>query len=263
MNTWKAGRRHLRNLIRLLVARSRDLFILTTCVMLLVLQADAQSQFSFPGQASSPEEFDAYLVILGKTSPKEIISATTDFERHWPHSELIAHVFELEAEAYASLGDSTNAILSDERALDVAPDNLVVLANLAYLIANSAIDAEQLARAEKYAQRELKLSQTIMIPKKISPQEWEDIQSRVGSTAHASLGLVAYKSGNLAGAIREFEAAVALERVPDPAQYYRLGLLYRASGNQSKALEMLRRAAESTDPTIRQLAQKELSRISP
>jgi tetratricopeptide (TPR) repeat protein len=230
--------------------------------MLLALQAGAQAQFSFPGQASSPEEFDSYLLVLEKTSPKDIISATADFEQRWPHSGLIAHVFELEAEAYASLGDAAKAIRSNERALDAAPDNLVVLANLAYVIANSASNSQQLARAEECARRELKLSQTIVIPKKISPQEWEEIRNRIGSTAHASLGLVAYKRGDLTEAIREFEAAVRLEQIPDPAQYYRLGMLYRASGNQSKALEMLRRAAGSNDPTIRQLAEAELSRIT-
>jgi tetratricopeptide (TPR) repeat protein len=231
--------------------------------MLLVLQAGAQAQFSFPGQASSPEEFDSYLLVLAKTSPKDIISATTDFEQRWPHSGLIAHVFELEAEAYASLGDAAKAILSNEKALDAAPDNLVVLANLAYVIANSTSNSQQLARAEEYARRELELSQTIVISKKISPQEWEETRNRIGSTAHASLGLVAYKRGDRAEAIREFEAAVRLEHIPDPAQYYRLGMLYQASGDRSKALEMLRRAAESDDPMIRQLAEAELSRIAP
>jgi tetratricopeptide (TPR) repeat protein len=77
------------------------------------------------------------------------------------------------------------------------------------------------------------------------------------------LGLVAYKRGDIVGAIREFETAVRLAPAPDAAQYYRLGMLYRAGGNQSKAIEMLQRTAESNDPTLRQLAERELKSLRP
>jgi tetratricopeptide (TPR) repeat protein len=232
-----------------------------TCVVFLACGSNGQAQFTSAGQANSPEEFDAYLLVLSKTSPKEVISAAGDFERHWPHSELLAHVFALELEAYRSVGDSAKAILAGEKALKAAPDNLVVLTNLAYIIANSTIDSQQLARAEGYARSELELARTIRVPKRISPEEWDEIRGRLGSTAHATLGLVAYKRGDIAGAIQKFETAVKLVPAADPAQYYRLGMLYEASGNQSKAVEMLRRAAESSDPTIRQLAEQKLKSL--
>jgi tetratricopeptide (TPR) repeat protein len=232
-----------------------------TCVVFLAYGSNGQAQFTSAGQANSPEEFDAYLLVLSKTSPKEVISAAGDFERHWPHSELLAHVSELELEAYRALGDSEKAILAGEKALKAAPDNLVVLTNLAYIIANSTIDPQQLARAEGYARSELNLSRSIRVPKRISPKEWDEIQGRLSSTAHAALGLVAYKRGDIAGAIQKFETAVKLAPVPDPAQYYRLGMLYETSGNQSKAVDMLHRAAESNDPAIRQLAERELKSL--
>ena len=108
---------------------------------------------------------------------------------------MLAQVLELQLEAYRSLGDSVNAILAGEKALKAAPDNLLVLTNLAYIIASSTNDQQQLARAERYARRELELSRTIRIPKSISPHEWDEIQRRQNSTAHAALGLVAYKRG--------------------------------------------------------------------
>lgn len=224
----------------------------------MVLSETALAQFSSAGQANSPEEFDAYLLVLSKTSPKEVILAAGEFEQRWPRSELLPHIFELELEAYRSLGNSAKAILAGVKALKVAPDNLVVLANLGYIIAGSTTDPQQLARAEAYARRELEVSKTIRIPKKISPEEWEEIQGHLGSVAHATLGLVSYKRGEIAGAIREFETAVKLSSTPDPAQIYRLGMLYKASGNLSGATEMFRRAADTNDPTIRELAQREL-----
>src|SRR5258706_13920304 len=92
------------------------LFMLTW-VVFLAFEFNAQAQFPSAGQADSPAEFDAYLLVLAKTTPKELISAAGDFERQWPRSELLAQVFELELEAHRSLGDSAQAILAGEKAL--------------------------------------------------------------------------------------------------------------------------------------------------
>ncbi len=220
------------------------------------------AQVSFGGQANSPEEFDAYLLVLKETKPEKIITATSDFMRRWPQSEMVAQILELQSEAYESLGDFKNAILSGEKALAAVPNNLVVLTNLAYTIANSTSDAQELVRAERYARRVLDLSQTIVIPKKISPQEWQETRNHLTSTAHAALGIIAYKARNSPAAIRELEIAVGSERSSNPAHYYRLGLLYQTTGNRVKSIEMLRRAAAGNDPAIRQLAEEKLKAIA-
>jgi tetratricopeptide (TPR) repeat protein len=232
------------------------------CILLAVSAIRVSAQVSFGGQANSPEEFDAYLLVLKETKPEQIIAASSDFMRRWPKSEMIAQILELQSEAYVSLEDPKNAILSGEKALAAAPNNLAVLTNLAYTIANSTSDPQQLARAEHYARQVLDLSQTIVIPKKIPPQEWQETRSHLTSTAHAALGVIAYKRGNSLEAIRELEAAVALERSSNPALYYRLGLLYETTGNKLKTIEMLRRAAAGSDPSIRQLAEKKLQAIA-
>jgi tetratricopeptide (TPR) repeat protein len=229
-----------------------------TWILLAVFGLNGLSQSPSAGQARSPEEFDGYLLVLSKSVPKDVIPAASNFERQWPNSELLAHVLELKLEAYRSLGDASNAILAGERALEAAPDNLLVLTNISYIIASTSNDRQQLARAEHYARRELELSTTIRIPKRISLAEWDEISAQQNSTAHAALGLVNYKRGVLAGAIREFETAVKLAPVPEPAHYYRLGRLYRVSGKETEAIEMLRRAVASNDPTIRPLAESEL-----
>jgi tetratricopeptide (TPR) repeat protein len=99
---------------------------------------------------------------------------------------------------------------------------------------------------------------TFTVPKWIPPQKWETIEGRLRSEAHAALGLVSYKRGGIPQAIREFETAIELAPVPEPAQYYRLGMLYQASGNKSAAIQKLQRAAQMNDQTIRYLAEKEL-----
>src|SRR6266404_8636013 len=92
-----------------------------TCVLLVILGATGLAQSPSAGQADSREEFDEYLLVLSKAAPKEVISAAESFESHWPHSELLGHVLELELEAYRSLNDSANAILIGEEVLKAAP----------------------------------------------------------------------------------------------------------------------------------------------
>ena len=105
------------------------------------------------------------------------------------------------------------------------------------------------------------MSTKLRVPKRISPADWTEIQGRLGSTAHATLGLAAYKRGDLTGAIDEFETAIKLAPTPDPAQYYRLGRLYLVRGNEPGGIDMLLRAAKSDDPVIRQLAERELQAV--
>ena len=219
-------------------------------------------QLSSLGQANSPEEFDAYLAVAAETAPEKIISAADEFERRWPHSEMVASVFEIQAEAYRSLGDWEKSVAAARSALLMAPDNLAVLANLAYTIADNPADPQKLVQAETFARRELKLSETIRVPRSISQQQWQDTRAHLDSLAHASLGLVAYKRDDPAEAIREFETAIKLERIPDPAHYYRLGLLYRSSGRLPEAIDMLKRAAASNDPVICRMAEAGLAATS-
>jgi tetratricopeptide (TPR) repeat protein len=246
---------------RVVAVKRAGIFILI-CMLLAAPAIRAFAQVSFGGQANSPEEFDAYLLVLKETKPEKIITAASDFMRRWPQSEMVAQILELQSESYASLGDPKNAISSGETALAAVPNNLIVLTNLAYTIANSTSDPQQLARAKRYSRRVLDLSQTIVIPKKISPQEWQETRSHLTSTVHAALGVIAYKEGNNAAAIRELETAVGSERSSNPAHYYRLGLLYQTTGNRVKTIEMLRRAAAGTDPAIRQLAEEKLKAVA-
>lgn len=229
---------------------------------LFIFQPRGGAQFFAAAQANSPEEFDGYLAVTGETSPPKIISAALEFERHWPHSELIAHVFEIEAEAYRTNGEWKQSIAASEHALAIAPDNLAVLANLAYTIADNPATAEQLARSEGCARKELELSMTIHLPSDISLKEWQETRGHLDAMSHASLGLIAYKRGDPKTAIGELESAIALDHSPDPGQYYRLGVLYRVTGNFAKAKEMLRTATQSGNPAMRRLAEAELKSMA-
>jgi tetratricopeptide (TPR) repeat protein len=222
----------------------------------------ANAQFAPEPQADSPEEFDAYLAVLAAATPAETIATAEAFRKAWPTSPLRGHVHGREFDAHRRLGNEAQAIRSAERALEAAPDNIAVLADLAALLANGRTDPARLARAEQYATRALERAQSLKLPKFIQPGEWAVLEGRVNSQAHVALALVAFKRQNPTAAIREFELAVQQAPSPDPATHYRLGLLYRDSGNLPKARQHLERAAALPEPAIQQLARLALQQLT-
>lgn len=237
------------------------LLLVVFSLVSMVATRNARAQFASLPQADSPEEFDAYLEVLSKAKPQEVIFAAKEFEKTWPHSQLRGPVCQMELEAFRSLNDSANAIDAGERALRFVPGNLATMADLASLIADATTDPQQLIRAEEYARMMLKALETFHVPKWIPPQQWEKTEGHLKSEAHAALGLVAYKQGKIAQAIHEFETATSVAPAPDPSQYYRLGMLYRASGKKLEAVQMFRRAAKLGEPLIRGLAEQELQTL--
>jgi len=219
------------------------------------------AQFAPPPQAESPEEFDAYLAVLDAQTPAATLAAGEAFLRAWPSSGLRGHVYEREFEAYRRLNQLDKAIAAGEKALAAAPDNLLVLAELAQVLANATADEKRLSRAQQYADKVLTLSKSIRLPKFVTPQEWAQTEARVNSIAHAALGLVANQRGDAAGAIHEFETAIALAPQPDATQYYRLGMLYRATGNNAAAKQKFAEAARSGEPAIQDLAKRALREL--
>lgn len=233
--------------------------LLIACSIVLLLPVcKGEAQLRSTPQAKSPKEFDAYLVVLSKKTPAEVISAGREFEKAWPHSELLAEVYQLEMNAYRSLNDTSSSIQAGQKALQVAPDNVTVMANLAYILADGTSDKQNLDLAGHYARKALTILKTFHVSKRVSPNKWNGIRRHVESEVHAALGLVAYKNGDNASAIREFESSLRLAPTPNPLQYYRLGLLYQATGQKTKAVGMFQQAAQLNDPTIQRLAQSHL-----
>ncbi|MCI0417971.1 MAG: hypothetical protein L0312_01915 [Acidobacteria bacterium] len=219
----------------------------------------ASGQFLTNMQATSPDEFDAYLEVMAAEAPAEITSKATRFARKWPESQLRAHVYYMQMEAYRAIEDADQAIETGEKALEAAPDNLLILASLASILPNGTSDPQRLARAEECANRIFQVVKTLRLPRQVSLEDWEGLRMRVLSEAHAARGLVAHQRGDMECAIREFEQAVAVRTSPEPAQHYRLGLLYKAKGDHAAARRNLELAAASGNALIQQLAKQQLT----
>jgi tetratricopeptide (TPR) repeat protein len=225
------------------------IILIPLCVRVL------EGQFLPRLQAHSEAEFDAYLEVERTGDP----DLCQGYAKAWPESELLPRVFEIQFESYRSHGDLNRALAAGTQALKAYPDNLTVEVELAELLAESDRPAE----ARKRAERVLNVLRTFRSPSSIQRERWLTLKANLESDAHASLGLVDYRQGDLEAAVREFETAVRIRRSPEPTQYLRLGRLYRTQGRYRDAKAEFEQVLATTEQKgLRELASKELQDLA-
>lgn len=223
--------------------------------------ARLNAQFTSEPQALTQEEYDQYLAVASSVDPTALIASGESFERAFPKSALLPNVYRMELDAWKALGDARKAIIVGEKALQLVPENVDVMSELAYLLADTESAAASLHEAQSYATGALELLDTLQIPRSISPAEWRRVRGSLECRAHSALGLIAFKSNRLDESIVQFELALQPGAADEAATLYRLGIAYRLSGLQEKARSALRRATASGDPEIRRRAEQELSKM--
>ena len=205
------------------------------------------SQFLPDLQAKTAEEYDAYLDVLDGP----VLEKGAAFEHSYPSSTLLLPVCELMAREWRSRGDAARAIAAVEHGLGVAPDYVPLLVELADLLANGSTELDAAAAS---ARRALALLETMKAPRRAGAEEWTAAVSSLKARARGALGSVLFKRDDLAGAVREFEAALAEPVVHDPSLHYRLGRLYAVSGRTAEARSQLEEAARRGDKILRERA---------
>ncbi len=216
-------------------------------------------------QAKTQEELDLYLELYASSEPRETVAQAVRFEAAHPDSEFLGLAFQHKMAALRDLGDYDGALKAGATALELVPRNVHALVTLASVIPNGvdgrADRGDLLAKARRYASLALAELETLKIPAEIPLEEAESLRAALQAAARESLGHVAVKEGDLAEAVRQFEAAVAVNLHPTPSQWYRLGGAYLMAGQLDNAIEPLRRAAESDEPIVRRLALDQLRQI--
>ena len=212
------------------------------------------SQFLPDLQAKTSEEYDAYLDVLDGP----VLDKGVAFERAFPSSTLLLPVCELMSREWRSLGNTARAIEAAEHGLAIAPDYVPLLVELADLLANGSTTLDAAATA---ARRALALLETFKAPRRAGIEEWTAAVSRLKARARGALGLVLFKRDDVAGAVKEFEAALAEPVTQDPSLHYRLGRLYALTGRTAEARSQLEEAARRGEKILRERANAALEEL--
>ena len=212
------------------------------------------SQFLPDLQAKTPEEYDAYLDVLDGP----VLDKGVAFEHAFPSSALLLPVCELMAREWRSRGDAARAVEAAEHGLAIAPDYVPLLVELADLLSNGSAKLDDAALA---ARRALTLLETIKAPRRVGIDEWTAAVSRLKARAREAQGSVLYKRDDVAGAVKEFEAALAEPVTHDPSLHYRLGRLYAITGREAEARTQLEEAARRGGKVLRERANAALAEL--
>jgi tetratricopeptide (TPR) repeat protein len=232
---------------------------------ILVVAAPGHGQAEHPlprPQARTEEEFDLYMEFAEASDPEPKHATAIRFEQSYPKSELLVKVYESELDYARSRERLHDAIAAGEKALRLEPADLKVLVDLAEILPSGAAEPLRLSKAEEYARKALLELKQMPFSHDVPVSACEETRNALLSRAHAALGYVFGKQGKLDEAIKELEAALALNPEPPGSQLLLAGKLYRLANRNQDAMRMFHRAASAGPGVITSLANSELNKIS-
>ena len=178
------------------------------------------------------KEEDAYKVLYaarGDTSENQI-KLGEGFLKKFPQSHYLAGVYSQLTTAYFKEGQQDKMYEAGNKALELNPNNVDVLALFAMAVprrvtsATPAADAaQQYQKAEAYARHAIELIPNLAKPEGIDDATFEKAKNDELSMAHSGLGLIALRRQKYEDARNELTQAVQLASIPDPVDYYLLG----------------------------------------
>ena len=203
----------------------------------------------------TPAEEKAYKVFFGlpPTDPQAVITSGNDFLKKFPDSHYTGSIYAKLTNAYRELGDDAKMFESGQKALEANPNNVDVLAILAYSIPrridpNDLESNQKLQQAEGYAKRAIELIPTMPKPANLTDDQFTTAKNAELASCHSGLGLVYYYQHNLPSMITELEQAVKLDPTPDPTDQFLLGFAYQQAGRYTEAVAPLEACAATTGP---------------
>ena len=203
------------------------------------------------------EEAMGFQTLQKEMDPDRKISMVSEFEREFPHSQLLSYVYTQAASAYEAKGDFANAALAGQKSLKLDPDNIFSLLVVATALSepsmsgpNSDNAAKNLLEAEADARRALELADKMPAREGEAEEQLNARKSGLASDAHAALGAAAMLKDNLGEAVSQFKQAISMAAQPKASLYFRLGEIYANTGHKQDAIDAFTKAAEIGRGTV-------------
>jgi tetratricopeptide (TPR) repeat protein len=220
-------------------------------------QQGAQGQQSPPPAAPAvdPAEEAAYKQVTSNTvtDPKAVVAAGEDFLKKYPNSRYVGFVYARLTSAYYTLGDADKMIADGNKALELIPDNVDVLAIMAVATSRridpSQLDADQKMRAtETYAKNGIMLMNQLQKPADANEEQWNHARDEKLAMCYSALGLVYLHRNSATEAVQALTEATKLENPPDPVDQYLLGVSLKATKDYANAITVLDACAKQDGP---------------
>jgi tetratricopeptide (TPR) repeat protein len=234
-----------------------------------------------PAQAKTPAEFADYNTAYAVSGGAAMEKAANDFSVKYPASELRAYLYAKALHEYQMENDPPKMLAMGEKVLAIDADHTVALIVTATVLSDNLGDsdpdrAQKVATINKRASHALEILNTPGVPPPgTTAEQLAAYNDMLRSMAHSALGITVLKSGDNAGAEKEFKIAAELGKAkPDAFVWYHLALAQDRAGTAaasteeqqkkySEALVSVREALRYTagNPDLAKLAEGELKRL--
>ena len=216
-------------------------------------QTGAQPAAPAPPPVNAEEEaaYKAFFEFRGEPSRK--VQLGDEFLKKFPESRYRTGVYSGMASAYAALGEQEKIVAAGEKALELSPDEVNVLALLALVLPRTvnpgSLDTDQkLEKAEKYSKQAITLLATMQKPAGLTDEDFAKAKNDRLSMCHSGLGIGYFHRQKYADSAAELEQATQLVSPPDPVDLYVLGLAYMNTKRFADAANALGRCVDGTGP---------------
>jgi tetratricopeptide (TPR) repeat protein len=152
-----------------------------------------------------------------------------EFLQKYPQSRYRTEVYAILVRGYLSQGQVDKMETVGDKEIELNPNDAQTLAIMGSTLprvmnASTPDPQKRLDKAEQYSRKALEVLPTLVKPEELSDADFLKAKDQTSALAYSGLGIVAFRRSKFAEAIPNFEQAVKLDPVPDPVNFYLLGL---------------------------------------
>jgi tetratricopeptide (TPR) repeat protein len=153
------------------------------------------------------------------------------FALKYPESRYRSPVYAGLVMAYVEKGEIEKMETVGDKEIALTPNDVQTLAIMGSTLPRAINPStpepnKRLAKAEQYSLKAIEVTPTIAKPEKLTDEQFTLAKNQTLAMAHGGLGLVDFRRGKFAEAIKEFDQSVKLDPspMPDPVSFYLLGV---------------------------------------
>jgi tetratricopeptide (TPR) repeat protein len=171
-----------------------------------------------------------------------------EFLQKYPESRYRPEVYSLLVRGYLSLGQIDKMEAVGDKEIALKPDDAQTLAIMGSTLpramnASTPDPQKRLEKAEQYSKKALEVLPTLMKPEDLSDADFLKAKDQTSAMAYSGLGIVAIRRQKFAEAIPNFEQAVKLDPIPDPVNFYLLGIANEKTSHFEDAVNAFTKCA--------------------
>ena len=230
-----------------------------------------QAPAAQPGQQApaeapkvDPEEEKAYKAFYDANTPQQAdarIKMGEDFVAKYPKSKYAEVVYARLMQDYFNKQQIDKMYDAADKALALNPDDVSVLVLEGWVIPHNidpnSMDTERLLnKAEAQEKHALELLPNLPKPPNMTDDQFAKAKNDALSQAHSGLGLVEFRKQDYANSVTELRQGEKLAAVPDPTDFYVMGIELQAMKQFGDAADAFQKCAQVPGGLVDRCKQK-------